>query len=1099
MGYMDRTTHVIDVGDALPKKIPPRKTSFAEKDLIENTVEELLRSGKIRPSNSPWASPVVLVRKKDGTLRFCIDYRSLNDVTVKDAYPLPRIDDALDYLNGAKYFSTLDLASAYWQVAMDPDSVDKTAFATHIGLYEWLVMPFGLSNAPATCERLMEQLFQGLQWKGVLVYLDDLVAYGNTWPRALRLLRKVFQRLREANLKLKPSKCFLMRTEAEYLGHRVNADGVSPSDVKTKAIKHWPEPASVDEVRSFLGLTGYYRRFVENYAEKAQPLTSLLRKNSKFEWGPAQAEAYRFLRDALVEFPVLGTIRPTGRLILDTDASDYAIGAVLSQMQDGQERVIAYYSKTLNDAQTRYCTTKKELLAVKMGLENWDHYLRNPSEKFLIRTDHAALKWLVSMSTIDRTLARWATFVSEYPYTCEHRPGRHHTNADALSRVIYRHCEYDDCPDCGPASTTFRFPEAEEETKREHSELVIDPPSEKTPFLKANVMTRSQSRNQKHDMTQGDSLRRQTRSQTKAAQAEENKTLEKEKESKISSEQPLPKRLGLGKRDQRKRRSERIRRRKRNHVVELQPPPSALAADKPAERKAEYTSEVEIDAETAVDAESADEASAVDSAAYEVGGEGLGNDHDELPAAQSADPSSSFDKAVCDGEVLNWVTKVDWEAEQMADPSLQVVRAFLNDGVTPTSDQLAGESAEVQLLCQSLPLLRLVDGEIRYFRSNPRDDPVKTSVKKLLGRIVVPQALRRGLVRFVHQTATHLSARRIYPLMTERFWWTSMGPDLKTWIRCCELCQQIKPGDKRGRYPLASERVGHPLDRLSIDISGPWPTSSNGNKYILAITDGFSKWLELAGLPDKTAKSVALALHKFVARYGVMSRLHSDRGKEFTAAVFEHLCILLGVKHTLTSGYAPWSNAQVERSNRTVKTMLQALTREHAAEWDECLPYVMQAYNGTVHASTGFTPYLLMHSLCQNPRLPVDLLLSPMAETQLERDVSCYSEYVEEQRTLAQKAHAIVRKHLKTSAELQARMHERGGLRVHEYEVGSEVWYYYPPNVTNKLGTPWVGPFTVIATDHSKNLVKITLRGAERWVNGANVKPVRRMVDGSFL
>ena len=264
VGYTDRTSHVINVGDALPVKIPPRKTSFAEKELIEKTVSDLLRSGKIRGSNSPWASPIVLVKKKDGTMRFCIDYRRLNDVTVKDAYPLPRIEDALDYLNGAKYFSALDLASAYWQVAMHPDSIDKTAFATHIGLYEWLVMPFGLSNAPATCERLMEQLFQGLQWNGVLVYLDDLVAYGINWHQALDRLQVVFLRLREANLKLKPSKCFLMTKETEYLGHRVCADGIFPGQRKIEAVEHWPAPTSIDEVRSFLGLTGYYRKFVKD-------------------------------------------------------------------------------------------------------------------------------------------------------------------------------------------------------------------------------------------------------------------------------------------------------------------------------------------------------------------------------------------------------------------------------------------------------------------------------------------------------------------------------------------------------------------------------------------------------------------------------------------------------------------------------------------------------------------------------------------------------------------------------------------------------------------------------------------------------------------
>ena len=285
VGYTDRTTHVINVGDAVPKKLPPRRTSFAEKELIESTISELLKGNKIRPSTSAWASPIVLVKKKDGTIRFCIDYRHLNGVTVKDAYPLPRVEDALDFLQGAKYFSTLDLASAYWQIAMDARSIDKTAFTTHIGLFEWLVMPFGLSNAPATCERLMEQIFLGLQWNGVLVYLDDLVAYGNNWSEALARLKQVLQRLREANLKLKPKKCFLMRKEAEYLGHRVSAEGVTPGEQKLDAVRHWPTPACIDEVRSFLGLAGYYRKFVRNFAELAHPMNALLKKGVPLVWG----------------------------------------------------------------------------------------------------------------------------------------------------------------------------------------------------------------------------------------------------------------------------------------------------------------------------------------------------------------------------------------------------------------------------------------------------------------------------------------------------------------------------------------------------------------------------------------------------------------------------------------------------------------------------------------------------------------------------------------------------------------------------------------------------------------------------------------------
>ena len=684
VGWTDRTTHKIEVGNALPTKIPPRKTSFAEKELIESTVTELLHSGKIRPSNSPWASPVVLVRKKDGTLRFCIDYRRLNDVTVKDAYPLPRIEDAIDYLTGAKYFSALDLASAYWQVAMDPDSVDKTAFATHIGLFEWLVMPFGLSNAPATCERLMEQIFQGVQWNGVLIYLDDLVAYGTTWNEALRRLRIVFQRLREANLKLKPSKCFLMREETEYLGHRVSANGVQPGERKVQAITHWPTPTSVDEVRSFLGLVGYYRKFIPDFAGIAHPMVSLLKKNKRFEWGDSQQLAFERLRRALTEYPCLGTIRRTGRLILDTDASDFAIGAVLSQEQDGVERVLGYFSRALNDTQTRYCTTKKELFAVKSALENWDHYLQNPSEKFLLRTDHAALKWLTSMAVKDRTLLRWATLISEYPYECTHRPGRLHVNADALSRVIYKSCEYKDCLDCARNSHNFRFRPEGEENKREHSELVIAPPERKTGFLQARVSTCSQSQvAPSTEPLESSPPSKRTRSQTKPAV-----DTEKRQETESAPDPNPPPLTHEGEKTQSKRKR---RRRKRLFTRPKQRGKKSL--DEPA-----------------------------DAGSQEIGGAEGVKESPLVEGKEKSEPeiedSPQSDEA-CTTLLAGWA-QIDWKALQEADPVISRVLTYKELSATPpTKEMLARESKEVALLCSSWSLLKVDGGVLKHCYVKP--------------------------------------------------------------------------------------------------------------------------------------------------------------------------------------------------------------------------------------------------------------------------------------------------------------------------------------------------------------------------------------------
>ena len=253
VGFTDMVTHKIDTLDAAPRRSCWFRKSFQERDAIAEEVNKLLETHKIEPSKSPWASSVVLVRKKDGTLRFCIDYRGVNAVTKKDAYPLPRIDACLDALTGSRWFSTLDLASGYWQVAMEEGSREKTAFYTHLGLFQWKVMPFGLCNAPATFERLMETVLGDIQWTKVLVYLDDIVAFGKTFEEAYKNLEDVFLRMRRAHLTLKGSKCALFRHKVEYLGHIVSRDGVQPTDSKIEAIRHWAVPSNLTDMRAFLG------------------------------------------------------------------------------------------------------------------------------------------------------------------------------------------------------------------------------------------------------------------------------------------------------------------------------------------------------------------------------------------------------------------------------------------------------------------------------------------------------------------------------------------------------------------------------------------------------------------------------------------------------------------------------------------------------------------------------------------------------------------------------------------------------------------------------------------------------------------------------
>ena len=311
LGKTDVVQHQINTGTATPIRQPPRRLPLVQREEAVKAVYEMENQEILEPSSSPWSSPIVLVRKKDGSLRFCVDYRKLNEVTKKDSYPLPRIDNTLQSLAGSKWFSTLDLRSGYWQVEIDPK--DK-AFSTGIGLWQFKVMPFGLCNAPATFERLMEQVLSGLPMSVCLVYLDDILVPSRTFEEQIVNLTQVFQRLQAAKLKLAPNKTSLFKKEVMYLGHVISKDGVTANPEKTLAIQTWPHPTNNRETKQFLGLCSYYRRFVPNFAHIAAPLHALTREQNKFVWSEEAEQAFLQLKRFLTAPPVLGYPEPGGSL-----------------------------------------------------------------------------------------------------------------------------------------------------------------------------------------------------------------------------------------------------------------------------------------------------------------------------------------------------------------------------------------------------------------------------------------------------------------------------------------------------------------------------------------------------------------------------------------------------------------------------------------------------------------------------------------------------------------------------------------------------------------------------------------------------------------
>jgi len=907
LGRTDIVKHDIITTTDRPIKQKPRRFPIHQRDEGNKIVEEMLGADVIEPSSSPWTSPVVLVKKKDGSTRFCVDYRKLNEISVKDAYPLPRIDESLDALSGAQCFSTLDLASGYWQVGMTEDAKQKSAFATPSGFYQFKCMPFGLSNAPSTFERLMEKVLVGLQWQVCLIYLDDIIIYSRSCVEHVSRLEEVLKRIAGAGLKLKPKKCHFFCKEVLYLGHVVSAEGISTDPAKVQAVQDWGVPRDLTDVRSFLGLCSYYRRFIPKFSTIAKPLTKLTEKNVGFMWGTDQEEAWLELKQKLLTAPILAYPDPTREFIVDTDASAYGIGAVLSQVQDGAERVIAYGSRSLTKEERHYCVTRKEMLAVVFYLKHFRHYLYG--RKFTVRTDHGALRWLTNFKDPQGQVARWLEVLGTYDFEIQHRPGLRHNNADALSRGPCRQCGLDD-------------------TNHEPTQCL--------------VTTRSQTR-----------------------QAEESGQTES-----TPAEQPW---IGEG----------------------------------PLSK-------------------------------------------DNLLKAQHGDPILS--------QVIAWKKaglRPSWEQISAEGTILKTYWAQWNS-----------LCFHQELLCRKLCL----------------------KGKNTRMQILVPSSSKDLVLENCHNavTAGHMGIRRTLASVRRRFFWPRLRRDIQQWIGSCAVCASRKPTLRKRRGPMQDYRVGEPLERIALDISGPWPISHNGNRYILVVSDYLTRWSEAYPIPDQEARTIAETLvSEFVARYGVPRIIHSDQGRNFESRLFKEMCGLLGVKKTRTTTFHPQSNGLVERMNKTIGTLITSYVSENQKTWDKDLSLLMMAYRATPHETSGISPNELM--LGREVSMPIDVQVGLPPESKPTEEI----QYVENLRVRLENAYSLARENLEVGAERQKRRYDVGTSTL-KYASGDLVWLLNQSRRKGrcpKLQKKWLGPMIVEAVLNDVTLKLRVNQSDTKVVHYDKVKP----------
>ena len=869
LGRTNIIKHTIETQHARPHREPPRRVPFHLQGDMDKAIDNMLAKDVIEPSTSPWSAGVVLVKKKDGSMRFCVDYRMLNAQTIRDAYPLPRVSECLDQLAGSSWFSTMDMCSGYWQQEIDIQDRPKTAFATRRGLFQFKVLPMGLCNSSGTFERLMETVLSGLQWKICLIYLDDIIVYAKTFDGMIENLSEVLEHLKQAGLKLKPKKCSLFAKEVEFLGHVVSADGVSTDPKKIDVVKDWQRPMNKSDVRSFLGFCSYYRRFIGNFSDIAKPLHRLTEKNKSFEWTDACQNSFDRLKQCLVSAPILAHPDFEAPFILDTDASGTAIGAVLSQIQNGHERVISYASRCLSKAETRYCVTRRELLAVVVFVKHFKHYLSG--KKFVLRTDHGSLRWLMNFKNPEGQMARWLQELSSFDMDIQHRQGRKHTNADALSRLPCRQCTY-----CA--------------------------------------------------------------------------------ERKVSEDKSL-----------------------------------------------------------------------------------CSDSQNQLFRAYSGDDTELGNTLLIE--------------MQDSDRAISTVKSWVEEGRKPEYKDITNEGYFLRSLWSQWNRLFVKNG-ILYREWKV----VGTDLSQF--QVVIPLKERRTVLRYCHdhKSSGHLGMKKTLGKVREKFYWPSLQNDVRAYVAGCEKCLMRKAPSRLKKAPMQIMHSGITMERIATDILGELPETDEGNRYILVISDYFTKWTEAFAMPNMEAKTVArIIVEEVIVRFGVPYTIHSDQGRQYESKLFAEVCKLLDIEKTRTTPYHPKSDGMVERFNRTLEAMLSNYVKENHKDWDRQLPYIMMAYRSAEHETTGFTPNMLM--LGRETTVPLDLVYEMPSSM---KTIPSNRWVWELQERLGQ-AHDLVRKYAEGNIIRQKAYHDRK-VSWERFEIGDKVYVYFPlkkVGCSPKLTSFWRGPFEV--------------------------------------
>jgi hypothetical protein len=1143
--------------DALPAGLPPRRPGLehrirlkphtrvpyrrpyrsgpAELKLVQETIRDLTAKGFIRRSQSRFGAPVLFTPKNDGTQRMVIDYREINKITVRNGYPLPAIEELFPIVQGSRYFSKLDLFSGYYQIRVAEEDREKTAFVTRYGSYEFLVLPMGLCNSPGTFMELMNYVFEKQLDKFVIVFLDDILVFSKDLKQHEQHMRDVLQILRTEKLFANKKKCDMVRKEVGFLGHNLGENGLAQEASKTEAIQKWPQPATRSEVRQFLGLAGYYRKFVHGFSEIAAPLTRLTGETVKFEWNKAEEQSFQALKHALMKAPVLVLPESTKPFVIHTDASNHALGAVLQQDQGNGLQPIGFMSKTLSASQLSYPVHDLEMLAIVEACEHWRHLIRG--QTVTARSDHHSLQHFFTQRSLSKRQVRWMESLTDFDLTIEYVRGKKNVVADALSRKDKADRGEENDEPVTLQSLGWTDESVDGITIESCSSVVADALSGKDkdePVTLHSLGLTDESvagvsiDELEEQLAPVRGVRRVRRRMAVKQLSDEEQKQDREKCIRAATtnmektpDQPAPNAKGAVVMPTQRCTASTARRVQCkgktakgqfcwNHLKQLEglrikqsslgrQAGEGLFAEKNFSRNAVvalYTGDwawedsgdtylLEVTRDKIIDAARTN--AAPGRWANDPRGSGRRPNawFSYNPRTQMASVKAA--RALVKGEevLVSYGKDYRWAGPKVVSMS----------GVT-TVDLLGELLKEGELDAEY---------KARRERIEEKGELAASVVGGFIcegGRMVVPSTERaRTLVLHeCHDTPTggHLGRDKTLAAVKLRFKWKGMDQVVEDYVTSCIRCQQNKPSNQLPAGELMPLPIPtRPWKQMGIDFIGPLPLTKTGMNGIAMMVDRFTKMKHPVpiNMTLTAPQAVMLVVKNVVRLHGVPEVIVSDRDPRFTAGFWKEFWSCWETKLGMGTAYHPQTDGQTERENRTLVEAVRSFVKEDQKDWDEHLPLLELALNSAKQSSTGESPFMMMYG--REAVLPVDVQLQTPIATAANPAVGQLQQKMKEAWERATKS--IER------AQIRQQKSANKKRRAVEYSVGDKVWLSTAHiqlrgdkelERTMKFSAKFIGPFEILEVKNA-NAYKLKLPEKFQMHAVVNVDRLKKFVDGT--